>query len=133
MTDEDGYEDFDALVDAVREGDLNPADISGAAQKESYDPDKRARQEEGWFSIYLECHECHSPLHRVGTVGKDDDIVTQDGDEMRRSRTHIVGVCPDCGKVRAGVQMVTLRGQPFKLPWPDDPAWTWWFEGADDD
>lgn len=133
-----GYEDFEEAVEDIKESEGEvPPELGERVETLREDPgtdlDAESRQEAGWFSVYVECPNCHAPLAKVGTQAKGDRIETQDGAELDRSRTHLVGVCPDCGEFKSAVQLVKLTGPVEDVPWPDDPAWTWWFEGAGDE
>ena len=137
-TEQSVYDDFAEAVQDIKEehGGL-PADIAHrveALQDDSgTDLDASARQDAGGFSVYLECPKCEAPLARVTTQAKADRVKTQRGDELSRTRSHIIGVCPDCGRFKTAVQMVRLTGPVADVPYVKDPAWTWGYEGVDGD
>lgn len=105
--------------------------IEEMVEDETIDFDANKRQPEGWLGTYVECPNCQTPLARVQGKVKGDSITTQEGADLARSRQHEIGVCPDCHEVQAAIQVVKLQGEVDDFPEEDDPAWTWWFEGAD--
>jgi len=77
------------------------------------DLDSTARQEEGWFKVYIECPECETPMARTTTESEG----RSEGD-LRVSESEVRGVCPNCGKTEVHLQVRKLVG-PFGYTFPE--------------
>lgn len=140
--DQTTYDDFEDAVQAVEQGEDVPHEVMDEIIVEAIgelqddpdtDLDARTRQDAGWFKVYVECPDCSTPLVRAQTEAKSDSVETQAGSTLDRSRSHTVGVCPQCREFKTAIQLVRLSGPVGDVPDPDESAWTWWFEGRDDD
>lgn len=76
------------------------AKLVALADDETLDMDARARQDEGWFRLYVECPACRTPMARTTT---ESDTVVASGPRYSRSKMRFHAVCPDCGAMESAL------------------------------
>lgn len=78
-----------------------PVDLQKAAEEVDYDPDRKKRQGDGWFKLYIECPDCEVPMARTTVIS--ESVSMPPARDANRSEHRMV--CPECRTI-AGIMKV---------------------------